>query len=632
MQSDRSIYIGFDPSTESQDNTSSSATQNAPVQGYNQQRRPVANTPLLSSRRAAPSYYPQPTMQVSPIPEESSLSRHESYASSAAIPTNWGPDEFYSSSSSHSDNRRPIEGQGEHGLVRQASVGRKTRPLLTEIKGVDRSKSRRGSASAESDLSPSTSPVRSQIASPVLQPPIPRNQSDKKQPSVTAKELGISAGEDVVLGSTQRTSTMGGTQSASIMGGQRASTSSRIPGRRLPPRLNMDAVRDAEARGSLTSLPDLIRRATKLAAVLETGRPGSSMNWGRRNSMLGPNGRGLRGDTNSISDMLAAFPPPASRDATSRTMSRWFLPDDYDHGGDNGDVKQLRNRRRICGLPLWAFIIMVILGLVLITAAVVVPLQLVSMSKASNNDSYVTRCKKSNPCQNGGENIATSDFCGCVCTNGFTGSSCTIKEADTSCTSFNFKDRQSSSGVIAGIKNATIGSALPRLFDKGNNTYHIELDLSLLLGVFSKGNLSCTLQNALVNFTGKTQPDVQSQSRFRREVIVDRRRQLDTDPSGSSIITDPAASPTPTGSGASATPTGSQKKNLNQDAIDFARVAVLYLAQTESLRTAEEAHQNLDTTFRGGTDSGNVTSSGVTFELDKKSIVLRNGSIVGGET
>ena len=40
----------------------------------------------------------------------------------------------------------------------------------------------------------------------------------------------------------------------------------------------MDAVRDAEARGSLTSLPDLIRRATRLAAMMDRGkRPGSRL-------------------------------------------------------------------------------------------------------------------------------------------------------------------------------------------------------------------------------------------------------------------------------------------------------------------------------------------------------------------
>lgn len=48
---------------------------------------------------------------------------------------------------------------------------------------------------------------------------------------------------------------------------------------RRPPKLNLNAVRDAEARGSLTSLPDLIRRATKLASMMNEGkRPESRLN------------------------------------------------------------------------------------------------------------------------------------------------------------------------------------------------------------------------------------------------------------------------------------------------------------------------------------------------------------------
>jgi hypothetical protein len=57
--------------------------------------------------------------------------------------------------------------------------------------------------------------------------------------------------------------------------------SDKRPGGRRPPPLNMTAVRDAEKRGSLTSLPDLIRRATKLATNLEHGRTAS------RNDLLG---------------------------------------------------------------------------------------------------------------------------------------------------------------------------------------------------------------------------------------------------------------------------------------------------------------------------------------------------------
>ena len=48
---------------------------------------------------------------------------------------------------------------------------------------------------------------------------------------------------------------------------------------RRPPKLNLNAVRDAEARGSLTSLPDLIRRATRLASMMNEGkRPASRLN------------------------------------------------------------------------------------------------------------------------------------------------------------------------------------------------------------------------------------------------------------------------------------------------------------------------------------------------------------------
>lgn len=51
--------------------------------------------------------------------------------------------------------------------------------------------------------------------------------------------------------------------------------SDKRPGARRPPRLDINAVRDAEARGSLSSLSDLIRRATKLASNLDRGKTAS---------------------------------------------------------------------------------------------------------------------------------------------------------------------------------------------------------------------------------------------------------------------------------------------------------------------------------------------------------------------
>lgn len=300
-------------------------------------------------------------------------------------------------------------------------------------------------------------------------------------------------------------------------------------------------------------------------------------------------------------------------------MSQWFLPSDYGANsgtGDNGSVRQLRASRRICGLPLWAFIVLVILGLVIITAAVVVPLQLVNRDRSSAaQDSPVAKCRQSNPCQNGGENIATSGFCGCICTNGFTGASCTEKSADSSCTSFDFDGQQtansSNSAAAGGIKNATIGSALPRLFGKADGSYNIPLDPSLVLATFSNASLSCTLQNALVNLTGRTTPQ-NSAARL-------RLRQLDIDPS-----------PSPTPASAAASAVESLRAVLNQDVVDFARVAVLYVVQTVSVSAAEDAHQRLDDTFRVGRDSGNVTSSsGITFELAGRRILLAGGASVG---
>jgi hypothetical protein len=297
-------------------------------------------------------------------------------------------------------------------------------------------------------------------------------------------------------------------------------------------------------------------------------------------------------------------------------MSEWPAPQDYSDGDvDNGSVRQVKPKRRLCGLPLWAFIALVILALIVITAAVVVPLQLVNLSKSSDDDnsSAVAACKKSNPCQNGGENIATSNFCGCICTNGFTGSQCQTKEADASCTSFNFEDR----GKTDGIKNATIGSALPRLFNISESTYNIDLELSLILGVFSQANLSCTLQNALVTFNGETEPETQLTKRG-----IVRIRQF--------ASTTSTFTATSTATAAQSSSTASRELALDQDALDFARVGVLFLVQTDGVGVAQTANEDLDAKFKVGTDFGNVTTGGVTFQLDDRSIVLSDGEVIGG--
>lgn len=670
MQSDRSIYIGYDPSSDQAERDPNRLTPNFPAQASSQQRRPVGNaSPPSALRAVAPPYYSQQTMQIPPIPEESPYhSRHASYASSSAIPSSWVDTE---ESASDRENALPIqrgsdveaEGENNGELVRHASLGKRQKPTLTNIKSPERSRSRATSGASSSQLAktppavdrepmargdspvlyqvstssgsrPSPTLSKASIPSTLPQSPLAANNtyfSEKPVrgraysdtlPAFLDKEIGGASSEPTF---PPKASTRKGSRSEEHAG-------------RIPPRLNMEAVREAEARGSLTSLPDLIRRATKLAAALETGRPGSTA-WGGRGSLFGFSGssagrsNGRSRDTDSISEILASFPPPAlgaqrSRDGNRGStlpsmVSEWPIAADCGYGTDNGSIRQVKPRRRICGLPLWAFIVLVILALVVITAAVIVPIQLANLSKSGKNNGNaqaLENCKKTNPCQNGGENLATSNFCGCICTNGFTGSLCQTKEPDASCGSYDFAGRGNNSS-IAGLKNATIGSALPRLFNK-SSSYNIGLDPSLLLGVFSQANLTCTLQNALINFDGETEPI--SHKRALKIIRSLRIRQIDIDTSTNT----PTATSTSTWSSATATSSGVPV--LNQDTLDFARVGVLFLAQNDGVGVAETAHEDLDATFRDGTDRGNVTTGKFTFKLDSRSIVLSDGKVVGG--
>lgn len=343
MSSSRSIFIGFDPSNPQGPIAGSlGVIPNFPPvppptpPGPN--RKSLGVGPPPSARRGTSSYYHQQALTVSPIPEEPviPLDRHGSYASSAAIPTSWstGPVEFYNrddfigdsddDSEIHIDNYAGNEG----GLVRQASLGRKSRPVITEIKspsglrGGSKSSSNESfktSLSADGPVGVARSDSRStKKSSPTLSPAgggplpsIPRVRSPAS-PTYSAKSPAIQqplayTAENYIderfifPGSPSQSSSPGlekelgyaspwATTPTSVK--FPVPTAGGLAGRRVPPRLNLDAVREAEARGSLTSLPDLIRRATKLAAVLETGRPDSR--WGMRGSFMNSSSNSMR--------------------------------------------------------------------------------------------------------------------------------------------------------------------------------------------------------------------------------------------------------------------------------------------------------------------------------------------------
>lgn len=332
-------------------------------------------------------------------------------------------------------------------------------------------------------------------------------------------------------------------------------------------------------------------------------------------------GRSNRRDTDSISDILASFPPPALAQG-KRPTSQWPLPGDYTRESES--IRPARREgRRVCGLPAWGFVLLVILALVVITAAVVVPLQLVSLYKGKNNGSASTlaACKQNIVCMNGGETIAMKDFCGCVCTNGFTGSTCSQK-ADSSCTTVDLKDAQD--GKSKGIQNVTMGNALPRLFEIAYPFYNIQLDMARVLAVFSNQSISCTAQNALVTFNGKAVPSTANDGDLVSALPgLKRRESIVTDTSDSSSTAVQASSVTDL-SGNSRVP------QLDPDAIDFARVVVMYLTTFGTLMVAGDAQGALQSGFSAGRDFGNLSiGNNNTVNFDNRSIRLSDGSMVG---
>ena len=281
VRSDRSIFAGVGP-----ENLPADRDLNTPSTSGSRRQPPSNISPPSSRRGIGAPYFSQQTMNVSPIPEEPSLSRKASYASSAAIPASWHNDSAESHELHHA---RSGSDEPEGSLVRHASVGKREKPKLTDIKSPERSRSRTGknpidytktSASSSSSsssrvtprspLSPASpaaaviasgglrhSPVPSlsskssaSIPSPLSQPPIgadgffppPIPTSSGTRAPLMDKDSGTSAGEGPAPPPSTRTNLRSETW---------------VPGRRIPNRLNIDAV----SRSGLKVDPRVLRVA-----------------------------------------------------------------------------------------------------------------------------------------------------------------------------------------------------------------------------------------------------------------------------------------------------------------------------------------------------------------------------------
>ena len=284
-------------------------------------------------------------------------------------------------------------------------------------------------------------------------------------------------------------------------------------GAKRPPRLNVDAVKEAESRGSLSSLPELIRRATKLASNLERGKTASRLGmdfWELGSAEKGrntpPSGRNRRSGS-SLTDMLSAFPPPAlgtPPPGSARSPNNPFRsPSNLNTSQTAEDQRNTpppqKRRRRCCGMPLWVFILIMVALVLLVAAAIIVPIALIVLPRQNGGKAQpgsIQACQQELQCQNGGTNVIVSGSCKCLCINGFTGPTCQTQTQDPGCTSSNIP------GTAPG---ATIGSAIPRLIQAADANFSIPLDSQQILPLFTAANFSCSSENALVTFNGNDQ-------------------------------------------------------------------------------------------------------------------------------
>ncbi|KAF2090328.1 hypothetical protein K490DRAFT_54720 [Saccharata proteae CBS 121410] len=671
--------------------------------------------PPPSARRGPSSYYSQASY-VSPIVEEAESNRsHNSFASSNVMPTH--AEEYYSDDDDGTDvlDLSPTTDDGDErasrksdeadsaGLVRKASFGRRGKPSLTTIRSVETLNSRKNSLVGQAAVAAgaaggafaaglgnsnhkdgqarsSSRPDSEALAggTGLFGPSTSSSSNNSSQESLSV--FGKSKKNKVPspLGRQSASMPPNGPEVDRVLNGlekggmfasakpiQQGNLADRV-GARRPPRLDMDSVRDAEARGSLTSLPDLIKRATRLAGNLDRGKTASKLglDFWEKGGQDEKQQWGHQRKSGSLSDILSSFPPPAVGTPTGghtphdRPISRWPSGLAMEHHYEDDHYPQKRTGRpkkqgrRCCGMPLWCFVTLITMLAVLAIAAVVVPVCLIVLPAKSNSSSSsasakaLAACQSSQACQNGGTSLVSpSGSCSCLCTNGFTGDTCTT-ESDPSCTTT----------TVGSTSNATIGSSIPLLFQSATN-YSIPLDPPTLLSLFSSNNLSCTSENALVTFNGLSSrslkqlhpvppppsstldlnlnPDLAPRAAQTSAGIIFDSISASTSTSPSPITTTTTTSPTTSSPASPTYSTTPTNPTTTTTQLLFARLAVLFiLQQTAALDAAVAAQESLQTWFSGDLAGRNGTEvalgQGFTADMALSQILAANGTTFGG--
>lgn len=677
-------------------------------------RAPLGPPP--SSRRGPSSYYPQyPQLAyVSPIVEETDSTKNSergslrpgdesrgSYASSNAIPigvpdyylrNNGGGrenvDSYMSEYDEHDLENPPklselSRQESPPALVRQASLGKRSKPTLTTIKTNDNPKPTSDHQRSYSEdsafeeklqaLAIKAQGVPTNTSRPVLAPTqksdaskgnvsrrtdsseplgnadatfLDRSSSESgssdfmkyKMQDYTAEPLPTArnppASTDPRVESILSRLEKGGALPHGSEKGkldQPTSLSQRV-GAKRPPRIDVDAVREAEQRGSLTSLPDLIRRATKLASNLDRGKTASRLGFDwmlsgdeKRKSIDSERKR----RSGSLSDMISAFPPPAALGTpASRGSGRFAWPSHLrnDPNDPNGRFGHARPKRRVCGMPIWVFLLLLLLLILLIAAAVIVPVVLIVIPHQSQSHTMtMATCQQTLACANGGTNlIGTNGGCRCLCENGFTGATCNM-QAGPNCTTTS----------VTGAKAATVGMSIPNILAASESDFQIPLYGEQVVSLLSSVNMTCASEDSLVDFSGLSARSVE----FKFEEIdalmeptptLQPRQATTTGGSQSAATSDGIvyASGAPSAPSAGGSGTSSSASSME---VEFAGVAVLFVLQDSGqFNDAKVAQTALQKALSGSSASGNVTlQNGYSVDLSTYRIAVKNGTVYG---
>ena len=681
----------------------------APAQTSQRRNRDYVPPP---SRRPGPNY--RTPAQVSPIVEEDqepSLRARSAYSHASTGLRSSGilhsdsklnlHDEYdYESIPASTPANTPYLPQfEEQPIVRQASLGKSAKPAIKNIKtwGADQHTFRADKLQRQQTSTPPPLPPQQQQqpppqsrqatinalsaavaavaaedghpAHPAFQPQVSRtNAGGLRMPFESATpplspehERGIDELHPPQNSSTRSRSPLLATQFPP----HQPSMSDRIPSGKRPPKLDMEAVH-ANDRSSTTSLADLIRRATKLAANLDRGRTASRL--GLLDMFYGDE-KGKRRDpnekrTSGISDMLSAFPTVGTPNKSQSNLDKW--PDDGVRMERQPSKRKGKKGRRCCGLSLPALMIILLVLVVLIAAAVLLPLFLIVFPRNKNNSApavTVESCQNSFRCQHGGQSVVVAGSCSCVCVGSHTGSHCASADS-TQCAITD----------VSGIRGATMGNDVPDLLQRSLANFSVPLDSAVILGVFSMEGMTCDLENSLISFSEFGTASTRRSKRFYPLRFAEEelkileashttsghvqahtvlKRQPSPTSSSNGIVFQATSTSVPmtevpatsaaagagtatsSGPSPSSTPSSSSGVSIPARTLNFARVVVLYvLEQSATLSVALNAQQLLKSQLLAG-DIQNVIEVGfgsldLRADLKGEKILWGNGTVVGG--